>query len=144
MNFVDAQHATELRKHLFAKGVAIKLPDCPIHCCVHIPRGQIQLVLQNSIDDCLANLVVVFRFEVHTRRMTVKRLATVAFGNILTVDDFKKQNFLIAQRTDKAMTLTFATAKSTAFWTSHLPWSTANLYLTKRCFLASMPVSLLV
>ena len=74
----------------------------------------------------------------------MNRLATVTFGNILTVDDFRKQNFLIAQRTDKAMTLTFATAKSTAFWTSHRPWSTANLYLTKRRFLASMPVSLLV
>lgn len=112
VDFIDAQDATELFQDVLPECIAVELADRIFERRVNIARGkleqeitlhalldrgQVLLVLQNAIDDCLPDFVIVFRFEVDTRRMAVKRFAATAVGSILGVVNFKPKYFLIAQ-----------------------------------------------
>lgn len=112
MNLINAQDATELREHVLAELVAIEFSDRMIQCRVNVTRGKfdqevtlhtgldcrkVQLVVENPVDDGLANSVVILGFEVDMIRMAVKRFAAVALGPVFAVVNFQPENLLIAQ-----------------------------------------------
>ncbi len=88
--------------------------------------------------------MVVFGLEVDAGRMAVKRLATIAFGNVLAVVNLEPQDLLIAQGANFARPNSLASTHLPAIGAGHLSRRTADLYREFGCFLASMPVSLLL
>ena len=100
--------------------------------------------MQDSIDHCLPDLVIVLCFEIDAGRVAVEGLAAVTIGNIFAVVNIQPKDLLIAKRADFAFTDPLASSQFPAIRTSNLSRDAADLYRTFGCFLASMPVPCLL
>ncbi len=129
VQFVDAHNTAEvLHGRLSLPGLP-QASQSPVEAVVDEATGQVEqevafhgrtgtldveAVVEDAVEDGLANEVVVFGFGADVGRTRAKRLAAFTAGGVLCVKDVQPDDADVGQRTHEAIQATFAVAATTA------------------------------
>ena len=107
-------------------------------------RGRVQFIDEDAINDSLSNVAVVLGLQIDIAGVRVERLATQAFGDVLTVVNLSPQLLLKCDRTNEPNANSLASSESSTPWARSLSRMARISYRLAGCFLASMPDSLVL